>query len=90
MAGRSPKIGERAYARSPIFKNSFDFREVLIVNNRTETEKGESMRLTLFAYADTLSCRLFSKAFASPQPERTQAEEHYNEVNQPAEETQWH
>jgi hypothetical protein len=31
MAGRGPKIGERAYARSPIFGYSLSFREVLIV-----------------------------------------------------------
>jgi hypothetical protein len=31
IAGRGPKIGERAYARSPIFGNSFEFREVLIL-----------------------------------------------------------
>jgi hypothetical protein len=31
MAGRGPKIGERAYARSPIFGNSLSFREVLII-----------------------------------------------------------
>jgi len=29
VAGRSPKIGERAYARSPIFGYSLNFREVL-------------------------------------------------------------
>ena len=29
MAGGSPKLGERAYARSPNFGYSFDFREVL-------------------------------------------------------------
>ena len=32
MAGRSPKLGERAYARSPNFGYSFDFREVLIID----------------------------------------------------------
>jgi quinol monooxygenase YgiN len=31
MAGRGPKIGERAYARSPIFGYSLSFREVLIM-----------------------------------------------------------
>jgi len=31
MAGRGPKIGERAYARSPIFGYSLSFREVLII-----------------------------------------------------------
>jgi chromosome partitioning protein len=31
MAGRSPKIGERAYARSPIFGYPLNFREVLII-----------------------------------------------------------
>jgi hypothetical protein len=32
MAGRGPKIGERAYARSPIFGYSLSFREVLRIN----------------------------------------------------------
>jgi hypothetical protein len=31
ITGRSPKIGERAYARSPIFGYSFGFREVLTI-----------------------------------------------------------
>jgi cation diffusion facilitator family transporter len=34
IAGRNPKIGGRAYARPPIFGNSFDFREVLILYNQ--------------------------------------------------------
>jgi hypothetical protein len=32
-AGKSPKLGERAYARSPNFGYSFDFREVLIIRS---------------------------------------------------------
>ena len=32
-AGGSPKIGERTYVRSPIFGNTFDFREVLILKS---------------------------------------------------------
>jgi hypothetical protein len=31
MTGSSPKLGERAYARSPNFGYSFDFREILIL-----------------------------------------------------------
>ena len=31
MAGGNPKLGERAYARSPNFGHSFDLREVLII-----------------------------------------------------------
>jgi hypothetical protein len=34
MAGKGPKIGERAYAHSPIFGYSLSFREVLIMENR--------------------------------------------------------
>ena len=28
MTGKSPKTGVRAYARTPVFGTSFDFREV--------------------------------------------------------------
>jgi hypothetical protein len=33
IAGRSPKIGEQAYACSPIFGYLLDFREILILTD---------------------------------------------------------
>jgi len=36
MARRSPKIGERAYARSPIFGYPLNFREVLIISTMVD------------------------------------------------------
>ncbi len=38
MAGRSPKLGERAYARSPNFGYPLNFRELLTIGDMLESK----------------------------------------------------
>ncbi len=38
MAGRSPKLGERVYARSPNFGYPLNFRELLTIGDMLESK----------------------------------------------------
>jgi len=43
---RSPKTGVRAYARTPVFGESFNFREIPVIGHNEGTDHGADQRIS--------------------------------------------